>query len=143
CFRAASPIIMLTFQFSQAIVLSAAIFLVCAHPTRRQEVRPLCVGCGDECDKCEFGFTISALCGIPECRRVSKTVTRSTPHNCVTCCLATKQLSLKSPTENNKDGKKIRETRRAKFKKLNRMSCLDFRESKQEVKIFQLMLFRL
>ncbi|RLU24880.1 hypothetical protein DMN91_002971 [Ooceraea biroi] len=60
---------MLTFQFSQAIVLSAAIFLVCAHPTRRQEVRPLCVGCGDECDKCEFGFTISALCGIPECRR--------------------------------------------------------------------------
>ncbi|XP_072749739.1 queen brain-selective protein-1 [Anoplolepis gracilipes] len=65
---------MLAFQFIHVIAFLATIFLIgkCySHPTlqRRQEVRPLCVGCGDECDKCEFGFTISALCGIAECRR--------------------------------------------------------------------------
>ncbi|GAB1862955.1 Neuroparsin-A [Camponotus japonicus] len=64
---------MLTFQFTHAIAFLAAICLIgkCyAHPTiRQQEVRPLCVGCGDECDKCKFGFVISTVCGIPECRR--------------------------------------------------------------------------
>ncbi|XP_029167605.1 neuroparsin-A-like [Nylanderia fulva] len=64
---------MLTFQFTHAIAFLATIFLIgkCyAHPTlQRQEVRPLCVGCGNDCDKCEFGFAISALCGIAECRR--------------------------------------------------------------------------
>ncbi|XP_029666235.1 neuroparsin-A-like [Formica exsecta] len=60
---------MLTFQFTHAIAFLATIFLIgkCyAHPTFRQE---LCVGCGEECDKCEFGVVISALCGITECRR--------------------------------------------------------------------------
>ncbi|KAL6423108.1 hypothetical protein ACFW04_010538 [Cataglyphis niger] len=66
---------MLTFQFTHAIVFLATIFLIgkCyAHPTfpRRHELKPLCAsGCGNECDKCEFGYTISALCGIAECRR--------------------------------------------------------------------------
>ncbi|CAL1674129.1 unnamed protein product [Lasius platythorax] len=65
---------MLTFQFTHAIVFLATIFLIgkCyAYPSlqRRQEVRPPCMGCGDECDKCEFGVAISALCGIAECRR--------------------------------------------------------------------------
>ncbi|KAG7204231.1 hypothetical protein KM043_002059 [Ampulex compressa] len=36
---------------------------------QRQDIRPLCEGCGDACDKCEFGVTISELCGVPECRR--------------------------------------------------------------------------
>lgn len=42
--------------------------------SQREEVRPLCEGCGDECDKCEFGVTVSTLCGIRECRRVSTNI---------------------------------------------------------------------
>ncbi|XP_012216947.1 neuroparsin-A-like [Linepithema humile] len=65
---------MFTFQLIHTIALLASIFLIgkCyAHPMIRQqhEVRPMCMGCGDECDKCEFGSTISTLCGIRECRR--------------------------------------------------------------------------
>lgn len=51
-----------------------------AHPTFRQE---LCAGCGEECDKCEFGVVISALCGIAECRRVSNNIDY---HNCTIVC---------------------------------------------------------
>ncbi|XP_011637751.1 neuroparsin-A-like [Pogonomyrmex barbatus] len=65
---------MLTFQFIHAIVLLATIFVIgkChAHSTiqQRQELRPLCTSCGDECDKCDFGFIISTVCGTPQCRR--------------------------------------------------------------------------
>lgn len=48
-----------------------------AHPTflRRHEVKSLCApGCGNECDKCPFGYAISALCGTSECRRVSNNI---------------------------------------------------------------------
>ncbi|XP_018364967.1 PREDICTED: neuroparsin-A-like [Trachymyrmex cornetzi] len=67
-------IIMLTFQFTYMIVLLAAVFLIdkChAHSAiaQRHEPRPLCVGCGDKCEQCEFGYTTSTLCGISECRR--------------------------------------------------------------------------
>ncbi|XP_012285340.1 neuroparsin-A [Orussus abietinus] len=47
------------------LALIAGNILCSAHPARR----PVCEGCGDECDKCEFGVTKSALCGISECRK--------------------------------------------------------------------------
>ncbi|XP_011141108.1 neuroparsin-A [Harpegnathos saltator] len=60
---------------SHIIALLAAIFLIgkCyAHPMiwQRQDIRSKeCTGCGNECDKCKYGVTVSALCGIEECRR--------------------------------------------------------------------------
>ncbi|XP_020289105.1 neuroparsin-A-like [Pseudomyrmex gracilis] len=62
---------MLNIQVFYAFTLLTAIFFVgkCHPLLRRQDVRPLCLGCGNECDKCEFGYTISTLCGIRECRR--------------------------------------------------------------------------
>lgn len=38
---------------------------------QRQDAKPLCMTCGDECNKCEFGFITSTFCGIPQCRKVS------------------------------------------------------------------------
>ncbi|XP_043492234.1 neuroparsin-A-like [Polistes fuscatus] len=56
------------------LVLLCVIFLSCsfAHPfigQGREDVRQICDGCGYQCDKCKYGFTISPLCGIPVCNR--------------------------------------------------------------------------
>ncbi|XP_014610517.1 PREDICTED: neuroparsin-A-like [Polistes canadensis] len=55
------------------VLLFSVIFLSCsfAHPFigQREDVRQICDGCGYQCDKCKYGFTISPLCGIPVCNR--------------------------------------------------------------------------
>lgn len=60
-------------QSTYLLVLLSVVFLSCsfAHPSirQREDVRPICNGCGYDCDKCEYGVTISALCGIPECKK--------------------------------------------------------------------------
>ncbi|XP_012538010.1 neuroparsin-A [Monomorium pharaonis] len=63
---------MLIFQLTHAIVFLAAIFLIdkCqAHPAiaQRYQALSLCRPCGDQCDQCEYGTTISTLCGVKEC----------------------------------------------------------------------------
>ncbi|KAK2582654.1 hypothetical protein KPH14_004933 [Odynerus spinipes] len=60
-------------QSIYVLALLSIVFLSCsfAHPSirTREDVRAVCDGCGYECDKCQYGVTISTLCGVPECRR--------------------------------------------------------------------------
>ncbi|CAK9822908.1 unnamed protein product [Anthophora retusa] len=39
------------------------------YPSIRQEVESQCKGCGDFCEKCEFGWVMSNVCNIPICAK--------------------------------------------------------------------------
>ncbi|XP_014486953.1 PREDICTED: uncharacterized protein LOC106750834 [Dinoponera quadriceps] len=66
---------MFVLQPVHTIVLLAAIFVIgkCyTYPMilQRQEAQMQeCNGCGNECDKCTFGVTVSSFCGVNECRK--------------------------------------------------------------------------
>ncbi|KOC63352.1 hypothetical protein WH47_04801 [Habropoda laboriosa] len=41
------------------------------YPSIMQEVGPHCKGCGDSCQRCEFGVVMSNDCNIPQCAMAS------------------------------------------------------------------------
>ncbi|KAI4495458.1 hypothetical protein M0802_008672 [Mischocyttarus mexicanus] len=55
------------------LLLLSVVFLSSsfAHPfiRQREDMRQFCVGCGYECDKCKYGYTVSTHCGFPICNR--------------------------------------------------------------------------
>ncbi|XP_047371190.1 neuroparsin-A-like isoform X1 [Vespa velutina] len=60
-------------QSTYVLMLLSFIFVSSsfAHPfiRQREDVRQACKGCGRDCDKCKYGFTISDLCDVPVCKR--------------------------------------------------------------------------